>query len=145
MGAERLEKIDHRGPDATGIWASNEKRVTFGHTRLSIIDLDQRSNQPFKRSDLGLVITYNGELYNYKDLRDQLINFGFEFETTSDTEVVLISYSMWGIDCLKRFEGMFSFAIYDQSIDKVVLARDIAGEKPLFIITKKEIYILHQS
>jgi len=127
-----LKKLDHRGPDATGIWASNEKRVTFGHTRLSIIDLDQRSNQPFKRSDLGLVITYNGELYNYKDLRDQLINFGFEFETTSDTEVVLISYSMWGIDCLKRFEGMFSFAIYDQSIDKVVLARDIAGEKPLF-------------
>ena len=60
-----LKKLDHRGPDATGIWASNEKRVTFGHTRLSIIDLDQRSNQPFKRSDLGLVITYNGELYNY--------------------------------------------------------------------------------
>ena len=127
-----LEAIAHRGPNAKEVWTSYDSRVNFGHVRLSIIDIDNRSNQPLERLDLNLVITFNGELYNFKDLRQQLIGLGFSFETGGDTEVVLVAYSMWGIDCLKRFEGMFSFAIYDYSANQIFMARDIAGEKPFF-------------
>ena len=132
------ETMKHRGPDASGIWTSgipDDRGVVFAHRRLSIIDLHPESNQPFLDSKSGAVITYNGEVYNFIEIKKELISFGHNFRTNCDTEVVLKSYLQWGADCLTKFRGMFAFAIYDPENRKVFIARDRIGIKPLYFTT----------
>jgi len=125
-----VDKIDHRGPDEQGTKIIDN--VALGHSRLSIIDLNAHSNQPFSNQNIGIHLVFNGEIYNYKDLRSQLVNKGYKFNTSSDTEVLLTSYEEWGIECVHKFEGMFAFALYDQFEDILHLVRDRLGKKPLF-------------
>ncbi|WP_040842000.1 asparagine synthase (glutamine-hydrolyzing) [Nocardia brevicatena] len=125
-------QLVHRGPDGMGVWT--DPRAALGHTRLSIIDL-RGGSQPMvvrNHSGDGFVITYNGELYNYRKLRSELQALGRDFVTESDTEVVLHAFAEWGTACVNRFTGMFAFAIWDQRRRRLVLARDPLGVKPLF-------------
>ena len=126
------DRIAHRGPDAGGVWAHQDDRVSIqlGHRRLSIIDLSSAADQPFRKGNLALV--YNGELYNYKELRAELAAAGTSFVTHSDTEVVLEAWRRWGPRSLDRFRGMFAFALADTITGELVLARDPLGIKPLF-------------
>ena len=130
------DRIAHRGPDATGIWAFEDERVTvqLGHRRLSIIDLSAAADQPLSKG--GLTLAYNGELYNYKELRTELAGRGVRFITTSDTEVVLEAWRMWGPAALPRFRGMFAFALADEKTGELVLARDPFGIKPLYFLRR---------
>ena len=119
-----------RGPDDSGIFIDNH--VGFGHRRLSIIDVES-GHQPMSIEDGQYVIVYNGETYNFLEIKEELQNQGVVFTTQSDTEVILWAYKLWGIDaCISRFDGMFSFAIYNKSLQKVYLVRDRFGEKPLY-------------
>ncbi len=122
----------HRGPDDKGEYWSEDGRVGLGHRRLSIIDLSSAGHQPMRTSDGQTCITFNGEIYNYIELKRELETFGHEFQSSSDTEVILAAYRQWGNDCLCRLQGMFAFAIYDRQAAAIFLARDRAGEKPLF-------------
>jgi asparagine synthase (glutamine-hydrolysing) len=124
--------LHHRGPDDAGEWWSEDSRVGFAHRRLSIIDLSQAGHQPMHLAGRDLTIIFNGEIYNYKDLRCELGNLGYQFQSHSDTEVLLAAYDAWGTDCLSRLNGIFALALYDGARRKVFLARDRAGEKPLF-------------
>jgi asparagine synthase (glutamine-hydrolysing) len=131
-----VERIAHRGPDAVGIREAvlGETRVQLGHLRLSIIDLSTESDQPFVKD--GLWLSYNGELYNYRELRAVLEGEGVRFVTHSDTEVVLEAVRRWGVDALPRFRGMFAFALFDQRQGTLLLARDPLGIKPLYVMPR---------
>lgn len=118
----------HRGPDGVGVYADGQ--VTFGHNRLAIIDTSERGAQPMESADSSLVISYNGMLYNYPELRRELSNYPYKGE--SDTEVILAAYEKWGIDCLKRFNGIFAFALWDKRQNTLFLVRDQLGIKPLY-------------
>jgi asparagine synthase (glutamine-hydrolysing) len=126
------DRIAHRGPDAGGVWAHEDDKVSIylGHRRLSIIDLSSAADQPFRKGNLILV--YNGELYNFRELRAELSARGTRFITHSDTEVVLEAWRCWGPASLDRFRGMFAFALADTATGELVLARDPLGIKPLF-------------
>lgn len=126
------QTMNHRGPDSSAIWVSNNNKVCFGHLRLAILDLSNGGNQPMIDNTRGLSIIFNGEIYNYKELKELLIKKGYSFISQSDTEVLLSAYKEWGVECLQYLNGMFAFAIYDSQKDIIFLARDRAGEKPLF-------------
>ena len=126
--------MQHRGPDDAGVWRSSDGRVGLGHRRLSIIDLSPAGHQPMRGADGQSWITFNGEIYNFLELRKDLQELGHDFHTQSDTEVLLAAYRQWGADSVKRLNGMFSFALYDGDADRLFLARDRAGKKPLFYI-----------
>ena len=120
----------HRGPDAGGVYLDN--RIALGHRRLKIIDLSEVANQPmFDLTDRAGIV-FNGEIYNYQEIRQILISKGYAFKSNSDTEVILNSYLEYGIDCLNSFNGMFAFAIYDKKDGRVFLVRDRLGVKPLY-------------
>ncbi len=119
----------HRGPDGNGYWIDDTGRCGLAHTRLSIIDLTQ-GNQPMVSPSSRNVVTYNGEIYNYRELRDGLGTT--DFQTTSDTEVLLKAYEKWGATCLDRFRGMFAFVLWDEARQKLFIARDRFGIKPLY-------------
>ena len=121
--------IEHRGPDATGIYQLNN--IIFGHQRLKIIDLSDAANQPFTSSNGEYVLVFNGEIYNFKSIRKELENECI-FKTESDTEVVLAAFQKWGVNCFKKFNGMFALAIWDVRNDRLFLARDRMGIKPLY-------------
>jgi len=123
--------LNHRGPDDKGCFFDQDIGVSFGHTRLSIIDLSNHASQPMVDQSGRYVLVFNGEVYNYKDLREELKNAGYVFTTDSDTEVVLYSYIAWGDECVKRFRGMFAFCVYDKQRQICFLARDRFGIKPL--------------
>lgn len=123
--------IKHRGPDAEGFFLDKETGVGFAHRRLSIIDLNN-GHQPMKSYDENCVITFNGEIYNYKELRSELLNSGLKFNTISDTEVILSIYQKYGIQGFERLNGIFAFAIYNKKERKVILARDTFGVKPIY-------------
>ena len=128
---ERMrDRLVHRGPDAAGLWASDDGRVCLGHRRLAIVDLSPDANQPFVSADGRCVLTLNGEIYNYRTLRSELERDGVRFRTSSDTEVLLAAYGRWGEDCLDRLSGMFAFALWDGANGRLFCARDRAGEKP---------------
>ena len=126
---DALDLIRHRGPDGGSVWG--QPGVRLGHRRLAIIDLEQRSDQPMRHGKLAIV--FNGEIYNYRELRAELSALGYTFSTSSDTEVLLQAWKHWGPDCLLHLEGMFAFALWDGEQDKLYLARDRSGEKPLFV------------
>jgi asparagine synthase (glutamine-hydrolysing) len=130
------DRIAHRGPDSTGTWCHQDDRVAvqLGFRRLSIIDLSAAADQPLSRN--GMTIIYNGELYNYKALRAELASRGVRFVTGSDTEVVLEAWRSWGPGALRRFRGMFAFALLDERTGDLVLARDPLGIKPLYFLRR---------
>jgi asparagine synthase (glutamine-hydrolysing) len=126
------DPLAHRGPDAAGVWMSDDCRVGLAHRRLSIIDLSELGHQPMADATGDCRVVFNGEIYNYRELRGELEGRGERFRSASDTEVLLTAYRVWGLDCLTRLNGMFAFALWDRAARHLVLARDRAGEKPLF-------------
>ena len=130
---ERMrDKLAHRGPDHAGVWQSPGRNICLGHRRLAIIDLDARSNQPMCSQDGRFVITFNGEIYNFRAVRKELETTGVRFRTDSDTEVLLEAYRHWGPKMLDRLSGMFAFALWDAATQQLFCARDRAGEKPFY-------------
>jgi len=124
------DAITHRGPDTEGIYKNDS--IIFAHRRLSIIDLSDESNQPMHDDTGNICLVFNGEIYNFQDLREELEQH-YTFNTDhSDTETIIYAYRKWGIDCLEKFVGMFAFALYDKNLNKVFLCRDRLGKKPLF-------------
>lgn len=124
----KLDSIKFRGPDNLGYEKVGD--ISLGHLRLSILDLDSRSNQPYSYNYLK--ITFNGEIYNFEDIKQELIVLGYNFETTSDTEVLIKGYSEWGKEILPKLNGMFAFVIYDSQKNTIFCARDRVGVKPFF-------------
>ena len=129
--AAMLHTMPHRGPDASGIWRGT-RGIGLAHVRLAIIDLRPESNQPFASSDGDIVMTYNGEIFNYLELRQELKDLGHQFRTNSDTEVLLTAYRQWGQDVCRRLNGMWAFAIYDRRKDLLFCSRDRFGIKPFY-------------
>jgi asparagine synthase (glutamine-hydrolysing) len=136
-----LKILNHRGPDSSGYYSFNN--LYLGHTRLSIQDLSSNGNQPMFSDDKNYIIIFNGEIYNHFDIRNSLIN-KYKFRSTSDTETVLYAFIEYGIDCLKMFNGIFAFAIYDCINEEIFIARDQLGVKPLYIY-KDETKLLFSS
>jgi asparagine synthase (glutamine-hydrolysing) len=128
-----MRRLSHRGPDDCGLW--NDRHIHLGHTRLSILDLSPLGHQPMSYQDGRFWITFNGEIYNYLELRQELASLGHQFVSQSDTEVLLAAYSQWGVSCLEKLRGMFAFGIWDRETSKLFLARDRVGEKPLYYST----------
>ncbi len=134
---ERMTTLmSYRGPDDWGVYEDGEVRL--GHRRLSILDLSEAGHQPMLSDDGQLVITYNGEIYNYRELRLKLEKRGHRFQTGTDTETILSAYREFGIDCLSHLEGMFAFALWDRKQRQLLLARDRTGMKPLFYYQQGE-------
>lgn len=134
-----VDSFKHRGPDDSGVnVACEQPLVVLGHVRLSIIDLSKHAAQPMVDSQNGNTLVYNGEIYNFMEIRIQLEQAGYEFSTSSDTEVLLKSYDYWGEDCCLRFNGMFAFAIWDHARKRLFMARDRLGIKPLYYTVQKE-------
>ena len=126
------DTLRHRGPDDKGLWSATDGSVVLGHRRLSIIDLSPAGHQPMADASGGYQLVFNGEIYNFKGLRDELCRAGHRFRSSGDTEVLLEAYRAWGTNCLERLNGMFAFALYDHPRRRLFLARDRAGEKPLY-------------
>ena len=124
--------MQHRGPDDCGLWSAADGSVVLGHRRLTVIDLTWGGHQPMSDSAGDLQVVFNGEIYNYQQLREELCRAGHGFRSSSDTEVLLAAYRAWGPACLDRLNGMFAFAIYDHPGRRLFVARDRAGEKPLY-------------
>ena len=125
-----MAKLERRGPDSGGEYVNGP--VGLGHRRLSIIDLSARSNQPMVDEKLNLAIVFNGTIYNYPQLREELITKGYEFFSSGDTEVIIKAYAEWGEQCVQHLHGMFAFAIWDKTKSRLFLARDRMGIKPLY-------------
>lgn len=125
-----LPSLARRGPDFEGTW--QQGAIAFGHRRLAVIDLSERSNQPMVDHKLGLTIVFNGAIYNYPQLRKQFIDEGYRFQSDGDTEVIIKAYHKWGEDCPSHLDGMFAFAIWDQAKQRLFIARDRMGIKPFY-------------
>jgi asparagine synthase (glutamine-hydrolysing) len=128
--AKMNNKTKHRGPDATGQFV--DSKVSLGHNRLAILDLTPTGAQPMKSDDGSAVVVFNGEIYNFQELRKELEAEGQKFKGTSDTEVIVRGYEAWGIDMVKKFNGIFAFALWDSKKEKLFLVRDQIGVKPLY-------------
>src|SRR5215813_1138474 len=131
-----LSVMTHRGPDDSGVISvagdAENQHVVFGHQRLSIIDLSSGGHQPMRDPETGNWISYNGEVYNFKELRRELEAHGCSFRSNSDTEVLLQSYRVWGREAVKRWRGMFALAMWDEARKEIFLVRDRLGIKPLY-------------
>lgn len=130
----------HRGPDGDEIWQAEDGRVCLGNRRLAVLDLSRDAGQPMRSGDGAFTITYNGELYNYLELKQKLREQGAVFRTSSDTEVVIEAYHHWGEACLDEFNGMFAFAIFDSRRNVLFCARDRFGEKPFLFVERPGIF-----
>ncbi len=136
---KKMNKLtQHRGPDGTGVFT--DEGVSFGHNRLSIIDLSEKAAQPMKSNDGNLIIIFNGEIYNYQELKKELQD-EYVFNSESDTEVILAAYKKWGESCVLRLNGIFAFAIWDRNKKEMFLARDHVGVKPLYYYFEKGKFI----
>jgi len=124
----------HRGPDGAGTWISSSKKVGFGHRRLSILDLSDDAAQPMSNEAKTIWVTFNGEIYNYQEIRKELEEIGsYQWKSkNSDTEVIVHAFEEWGIDCIYKLRGMFSIGIWDELKKELWLIRDRIGEKPLY-------------
>ncbi len=144
VSIDRLKKMTdalmHRGPDGSGSWINETATAALGHRRLSIIDLSEAGHQPMNYRNRYRII-HNGEVYNYLELKNELIRKGYRFSSRTDTEVIAASYDLWGDDCLEHFDGMFSFAIWDEEKNELFAARDRFGEKPFFYALGKDHFV----
>ena len=138
---EMTKLVYYRGPDDEGLFWSDKHCSGIGHRRLSIIDLSSKGHQPMSNETGTLHITYNGEIYNYKEIRSSLEKLGYKFKSSSDTEVILKSYEEWGEECLHKFNGMFAFAIYNSDTNSLFAARDRIGIKPFYYYHKNDAFI----
>lgn len=127
-----VNSLSHRGPDDSGEYFSERDDVALGHRRLSIIDLSSAGHQPMSNEDKTFWLTFNGEIYNFQGIRDELVRKGHTFKSNTDSEVILHSYEEWGAKCLNRFNGMFAFGLWDETKEQLFLARDRVGIKPLY-------------
>lgn len=125
-----MDRIKHRGPDSDGKYV--DEQIAMGFRRLSIIDLSDQGSQPIFNEEKSLVLTFNGEIYNYKDLREELVAYGHKFYTQTDSEVLIHGYEQWGEDMLDKLRGMFAFVIFNKNTNEVFGARDFFGIKPLY-------------
>jgi len=125
--------LGHRGPDGQGFFTDDNGRLALGHRRLAILDLSSAADQPMTSFSGRYVITYNGEIYNFVELRRDLEQSGYGFRSDTDTEVILAAFERWGEECLLRFNGMWSFAIWDRQERRLLLSRDRFGVKPLYV------------
>jgi asparagine synthase (glutamine-hydrolysing) len=135
------DSLSHRGPDDAGIWINNNHTVGMAHRRLAIIDLSPAGHQPMADQMERLRIVFNGEIYNFMELRRELESHGWPFRTKTDTEVILYAYHQWGEECVARFNGMFAFAIWDSSAQKLFMARDRIGKKPLYYYHNEHMFV----
>ncbi len=124
--------LSYGGPDGAGFYIEKEKGLALGHRRLSILDLSELGHQPMSNEDGSLWITYNGEVYNFKEIREELEKLGYKFKSNTDTEVVLKAFEHWGIQAVHKFRGMWAFALWDKEKEKLILCRDRVGVKPLY-------------
>ncbi len=131
------KRLNHRGPDAEGTF--NSEYVSLGHKRLSIIDITDTGNQPIYNEDKSIVIVYNGEIYNYKEIKEELSEY--KFKTNTDTEVIVHGYEKWGKDILNKLRGMFAFILYDKNKEELFIARDHFGQKPLYYYKDDEVIL----
>jgi asparagine synthase (glutamine-hydrolysing) len=143
---QMMHVLAHRGPDGDGFWQNQDSSCILGHRRLAIIDLSDAAAQPLHYTppsgfDHRYSIVYNGEIYNYRELKDELRKLGYRFHTDSDTEVILAAYDCWDEDCLTRFDGMFAFAIWDEKEKELFAARDRFGEKPFYYSHDKNAFL----
>ena len=138
---EMTASMNHRGPDGSGVdlHSENEFQIGFGHRRLSIIDLTENAKQPMQFNQFS--ITFNGEIYNYKEITKELEQLGHIFNSSSDTEMILHAYAQWGSNCLVKFIGMFAFLIYDKEKQEVFCARDRVGVKPFFYYWNEGLFL----
>ena len=134
---EMTDSIKHRGPDDEGFYC--DTNVSLGHRRLAIIDLSEKGKQPMQFGDN--IIIYNGEIYNFIDIKNELIQKGHQFISHSDTEVLLHSYEEWGEKCVEKLNGMWAFCIFNTKKNKLFLSRDRFGEKPLYYYADQERFI----
>ena len=125
-------KIAHRGPDDQGIWLDKQLDVGLANRRLAIIDLSPSGHMPMHNNRGSLVISYNGEIYNYRQLRGELEALGYEFHSDSDTETILHGYTAWGVKIFDKLDGFFAFALFDRERNELLLVRDRIGVKPLY-------------
>ena len=132
--------LKHRGPDSKSHFISQNNQVGLGHTRLSIIDVSPRGSQPMISIDKRYSITFNGEIYNYIELKKELENLGYSFYSDTDTEVLLNSYIEWGEECQKKFNGMWAFAIWDELEKTLFISRDRYGIKPIYYYQYKNFF-----
>ncbi len=136
------DSMIHGGPDDAGIFVSEDRKVSFAHRRLSIIDLSPLGHQPMANKEKTIWITFNGEIYNFQELKKELVFYGYNFISKTDTEVLIYGYEKWGIEgLLSKLRGMFAFAIYDERKKKVVIAKDRFGIKPLYYYKDSEKFI----
>ncbi len=133
--------LAYGGPDDFGVYIDKEKGIALGHRRLSIIDLSQRGHQPMPNDDKSLWITYNGEVYNFLEIRSELEAKGYRFISNSDTEVILNAYEEWGMESVHKFRGMFAFALWDKKKEKLIICRDRVGVKPLYYYYKNGLFM----
>jgi asparagine synthase (glutamine-hydrolysing) len=133
--------LTHRGPDDSGIYIDEYNHVGLGHRRLSILDLSSLGHQPMSNENKSIWITYNGEVYNYKEIRKELIEKGYNFKSNTDTEVLIKAYEEWGMECVHKFIGMFAIAIWDRKQQKLYLLRDRVGVKPLYYFYKDGLFL----
>lgn len=136
---EMNEKIVHRGPNAEGVFVDDE--VALGQRRLSIIDLSDNGNQPIYNEDKTILVVFNGEIYNYQELREELLKAGHKFLTDTDTEVLVHGYEEWGYELVEKLRGMFAFCIYDQVKKNLFMARDHFGIKPFYYYQTDEVFL----
>jgi asparagine synthase (glutamine-hydrolysing) len=129
------DTLVHGGPDDAGIFIDKDFPVALGHRRLSILDLSPLGHQPMEFENL--VITYNGEVYNFREIRKELEKEGYKFISNSDTEVILKAFHRWGFSAVHKFRGMFAFALWDKKDKKLILCRDRIGVKPLYYYYKR--------
>lgn len=129
-----IDSLVHRGPDSGGLWADDRRRCVLGHRRLSIIDVSDAGRQPMSSASGRWVVSFNGEIYNFRDVKKVLEAKGVCFHGRTDTEVLIESLAMWGVDALPKFDGMFAFAAFDRQSGELLLARDAFGEKPLYYV-----------
>jgi asparagine synthase (glutamine-hydrolysing) len=134
------DSLAHRGPDDAGLWMSPADGVTLGSRRLAILDLSPRGHQPMQDASATFTIVFNGEIYNYAELRKEL-QVAYSFQSRSDTEVLLAAYSFWGPDFVHRLNGMFAFAIWDSKHRHLFAARDRFGEKPFYYYRRPSLFL----
>ncbi len=136
-----IDRLRHRGPDGSGKYVDQTERVFLGHNRLSIIDLSDENSQPFQTEGFDGVLVFNGEIYNFCEIRDVLVKKGYVFRTTGDTEVILKGFSEWGNGIFQRLQGMFAIAIWNAKEKTLILARDSFGIKPLYYFMNENVFV----
>src|SRR3989338_10452812 len=129
-------QIKHRGPDQEGYYT--DSNVSLGHKRLSIIDLSEKGKQPMSNEDGSVWLVYNGEIYNFAEIKEKLEKKGHKFKSHTDSEVIVHAYEEYGVKCVEQFNGMFAFAIWDSKNKKIFLSRDRLGIKPLYYYFDKK-------